>query len=452
MSLIDTIKSKLGLSEKSFTIDDTDYTTNWGRITRLNSPTDQLRFYVDWVYACVQSQARLTAEINFRLLQRRRTSNSVRDFRGKSFQDINPEDAREIDSNLALEVLDCPNDYLDKTELIELMVIHYKLTGNAYLIVDRNGVGGINLLYPLDPRYTRVLTNNLGLPTGYETTMGQTRFKPPNEDIIHIKSPHPTKFYTGMGVIEASSYPLQLDEMSAEHDLRFAKNAPWLGGFLKLPKIKRFDDKAKKRLLTKWRKKYVGTKNAGTVAVLDENIEFQTNSLKKTEILSLEQRKLNREQILAMFTTSASILGIDSSPNRATAEVAEYSYIKNVIKPNMAKLVNALNTQLIPQYDESLFLSFDNPVPEDKEFDLKRKQGLVDKTLTRNEVRELDGLPPKEGGDVLYQPAGDVPLGTNILEEIEPPAEVNPEPDPPQPEPDPDDEPDDEADDDDSED
>ena len=110
--------------------------------------------------------------------------------------------------------------------------------------------------------------------------------------------------------------------------------------------------------------------NAGKLAVLGNDIEFVPNRLRKLDIISLEQKKFNRDQTLAMFNTSATNLGIDSATNRATAEASEYALTKRVINPNMHKITDTLNSQLLPQYDSKLILTHDNPIPADKKHEL----------------------------------------------------------------------------------
>jgi hypothetical protein len=64
-----------------------------------------------------------------------------------------------------------------------------------------------------------------------------------------------------------------------------------------------------------------------------------------------------------------------------------------------------LNERLIPLYDERLFVAFDNPVPEDKEFKLReRESNLRTFTITINEARASEGMEPVSWGDEPFIP------------------------------------------------
>ena len=63
---------------------------------------------------------------------------------------------------------------------------------------------------------------------------------------------------------------------------------------------------------------------------------------------------------------------------------------------------------------------FTDLLPEDKEFFLKEQTEGINKFWTVNEVRELRGLDPVPGGEVLYQPQTLLPLTKESAEYHEP--------------------------------
>ena len=68
-----------------------------------------------------------------------------------------------------------------------------------------------------------------------------------------------------------------------------------------------------------------------------------------------------------MFGVSKTILGTaESDTNRATAETADYVFSKRVVKPHMQRICDFLNEKLVPRYGDDLYISFIDPVPEDR--------------------------------------------------------------------------------------
>jgi len=56
-----------------------------------------------------------------------------------------------------------------------------------------------------------------------------------------------------------------------------------------------------------------------------------------------------------------------------------------------------------PDFDDRLFLDFDDPTPENREADrLEIEMKVKNKIMTINEARDHYNLPPIEGGDALY--------------------------------------------------
>ena len=83
-----------------------------------------------------------------------------------------------------------------------------------------------------------------------------------------------------------------------------------------------------------------------------------------------------------------------------------------VIKPRLTRLREKLNEQLLPMFgDKSLELDFEDPVPENRELNMKEAEiGVKAGYLTVNEGRELTGFDPVASGDVFLIPLNITPI------------------------------------------
>lgn len=89
----------------------------------------------------------------------------------------------------------------------------------------------------------------------------------------------------------------------------------------------------------------------------------------------------------------------------SNAEASEYVFMKNCIRPKMAQFVESFNEFLLPLFDsEELFLDFVDPVPKDRNAKVAEYTAACDKWMTKNEIRDEEGLAPLEGGDEIWQP------------------------------------------------
>src|SRR6267378_1192345 len=115
-----------------------------------------------------------------------------------------------------------------------------------------------------------------------------------------------------------------------------------------------------------------------------------------------------RDRILAAFGVSKTILGTaESDTNRSTAETADYVFSKRVIRPRMQLICSFMNEKLVPRYADNMYITFIDPVPEDKAFRTIEMKTAVSgqPVLTANEAREeYMGLGPVDGGDELMRP------------------------------------------------
>ena len=75
-----------------------------------------------------------------------------------------------------------------------------------------------------------------------------------------------------------------------------------------------------------------------------------------------------------------------------------------------------INTSLIREWDMSLQIWYKDPTPADEASADDHYTKAINKWMTVNEVRDEIGLMPVEGGDVIYQPLGQLPLGENVFE------------------------------------
>jgi SPP1 gp7 family putative phage head morphogenesis protein len=106
----------------------------------------------------------------------------------------------------------------------------------------------------------------------------------------------------------------------------------------------------------------------------------------------------------------------DKDATRANAENAMYMYMKDTILPRVCRVEQKINEKLCPMYDGDLFVAFDNPVPEDREFRLKEREvNLRTGYSSINLERQEDNLDEVEWGDIPIMAAGMVPLGSSLI-------------------------------------
>lgn len=364
--------SGLGLEEKSATL---------------------LQEYVSWVYANISAIAEAVADIDFELYKVKKNG-----------------DLDEITEHPILEILHRPNPAMTKREFVTLLQIYRLLTGESPIRIKKvNGI--VTELWPIDPLLLTPIVGKTG--DGYEmivkyelrdTTNGQLKLislKP--DEVIFIKNMNPRNPWRGYGVVEAAQKSIDTLHYSEQYNLNFFKNSAV--PFMVLYTDQKLTDVTINRLKDSWKSSYQGIDNAFKTAILEAGLKVEKLQATSKDMDFIEQQRFLRDKLMAMFKTTKIALGITEDVNRANAEASEYVFSKNCVKPKMAQFVDSFNEFLLPLLDPKgeLFLDFEDPVPKDRVAKVTEYSAAVDKWMTRNEIRDEEGLPPLEGGDEIWQ-------------------------------------------------
>jgi hypothetical protein len=143
-----------------------------------------------------------------------------------------------------------------------------------------------------------------------------------------------------------------------------------------------------------------------------DDVKMITN--KPQEMDWTQSYDCNTDAIWASIGTPPVIAGRTKDANRATALVADESFISNVLMPRTSMLSFVMNDRLLPIFNESeenLVMWIEDPVSSDRDMSLKENTLLINKRgMTVDEYRQYLGRPPLPNGkgEVLISPATDI--------------------------------------------
>lgn len=345
-----------------------------------------------WTYAAVNAIASEVANIQWRLYK------------------ITEKDHEEQDEHELLDLLESVNEHMTGIELKYMTMAHLELAGNCYWYLEgvKDDMGKPTSIHLLNPGRVRVKLNKNKFPWSidhYEFTIdGKVmRFEP--YEILHLKYPDPSDPYVGLGIPQAIPVWIDSDNYAMEYNRKFFLNGAAIGLYLatqtniegQIDRIRRsFNDK------------YAGNENAHKIPVFPKGVEMKSTGSSQRDMDFAKLTETTRDRILAAFRVSKTILGTaESDTNRATAETADYVFSKRTIKPKMLLVTSFINERLVPRYGDDIYLTFIDPVPEDKAArttEMKEAVGGMP-VITQNEARKnFMGLGGIEGGDKLMSP------------------------------------------------
>ncbi len=387
----------------SFRKKDATMTGGLELLSRLVTPelsqTGQLEKYRKslYVFACINKIATKTASIDFQLFR-------ILNSKGET---------KEILTHPALDLLYKVNPFQTKTEFIETTIINLKCTGEAFWFKARNNSGKVVELWNLRPDYITVVADPVNFIKCYRFTKsdGTTIDFDPDE-IVMFKYPDPLSQHRGMSPLHPASKRIQTEGYATQWQSDFFLNSARPDGLIKNANQVLTPDQ-KNDIRESWMKRHGGLNNAYKVAILEGGLDYQLISLSQKEMDYIESLKFTRDDILVAFAVPKPIVAIVDDVNRANSETAMAIFLGETIKPEIARLVEKINEQLIyPDFGEEFYIDFPDPTPANRDLELREYEtGIRNNYLLINEVRQKEGLVPIRGGWSFYMPLTNIPAG-----------------------------------------
>ncbi len=374
-------------------------------------PRDIIAEYRSWIYTCANKNATVIACLPMKLYakKRKRGQKLLRPAKSISRATLkylteNSVCAKAVsEGEEIVEILDHPfldlmanvNSEWNGVDALEQTQTYMELCGMAYWLIESGDMGTPGAFWVLPTQHVKPRWDKTGAITGY--ILGyppdEQSFKP--EEVIFFRQPSPLHSVLGYGPGYAGYYAAQLQGDVEDFERKMFKNRAIPGGLI-VPEQPLTEGQAK-QLTDEWNRLYRGIANSGKVGLAPFKVDFKTMAINPADLTRLADRKVTREEIANVFGVPTTLL--ETSASRAEAEGKLYQYMLLTIVPRIRRLEAKLNERLIPLYgDDALFCAFDNPIPIDREYALRRATALsqTSEVARVREVRDAFDLPPDD--------------------------------------------------------
>lgn len=362
--------------------------------------------YNGWVFANVSTLAEEISKMEFELY--------------KTVMKGGQMELVKVEQHELLDLLDRFNPFTTTSQAMYITDAHIELAGDTFYYLEGSGdvnVGtNIKNIFILQPDLVEVIPGEADV--GFE--IKEYKYKPKDEkgetkeitykaeEVIQIKTPHPSNPIRGKSVVEATALDIDTDNLAQEMIKMFFQNGAVPN--VVLTTEQRLDRNDVQRITTDLKRTYAGVKNAFKTMILSSGLTPVTVQQSAKEMQFLELEKAMRDKIMAMFKNTPASLGIIEDVNRANAEATILSWKQSVIKPKMQRIVDTLNEFLVPRFGENLILTFVDPVPENEQEDIDQSKALYESgIMTLNEARAKVDLDPVKDGD-NFKAGGTAPV------------------------------------------
>lgn len=359
------------------------------------------------VFACIQKISRTVAQIPLHVLKK--------DGRGGR--------AHATEHPLFYLLHRQPNRFMTSYQFRQMMQAGVTARGNAVAKVVRDNAGRVAEIIPIPA--DRVRFEVAGNSLRYHFLEGSKEIPWPTENVLHLRG-LVTDGLIGLSPIRAARETIGEGIAAQNFGAGFYKRGMTLSYALVHPG--KLGQEVVKNIKESLVEAYAGHKKAHQVIVLEEGMELKPVGISPEDAQWIETRRFNREEIAAIFDLPPHMIG---SLERATFNNIEMMSLEFVLYSLTPWLVNWEQQLLI-----SLFTEEEREVYEVKfnvdgllRGDAKSRweshaKAFMCGAKSPNEIRELENMNPREGGDFYYVPqnmtsGGETPSGEEVQENVD---------------------------------
>ena len=303
------------------------------------------------------------------------------------------------------KVLRRPNRYQVRLQFIQQWMISKLLWGNTYVLIERDNRGVVAALYVLDPARVTPLVAGDGeiyyqLSTNRLAGVRESSITVPASEIIHDRGECPWHPLIGISPLYAAGISATQGRRIQSNSQRFFENMSRPSGQLTAPGT--ISDDTAARLKKEFEDRFSGA-NLGRIFVGGDGLKFEAMTMPAEQAQLIEQLKWTGEDVARAFLVPAYKIGLGAAPSLGHVAALNQEYYQQVLQKNIEAIEDLLDAGLALPADLSAEFDLDQLVRMDgktraETTEIKVRSG----TLSPNEARRGDNLPPVVGGESPY--------------------------------------------------
>jgi HK97 family phage portal protein len=334
-----------------------------------------------WVYVLVNKLATAEARLPMPVYQR-----SVKDGR------------KRVDDHPMAKLLDNPNPGLSGYALKEWTSATENIHGHAFWWKKRKA-GKVVGLYPLHPTHMSVSDDRWTFNNG-KTVMRDI----PDSDLVHFSR------FESLSPLE----PLR-STLENEWSARNATSSFWARGArpaMALTHEQNLSAAAQARLKAQIDNVHSGSGNTGSTLILEEGMKPQVMTLTAEEAQYIETRKLNREEICAVYDVPPPVVHILDHATFSNITEQMRSMYRDTMAPPLSRHEATIELELrrVEWPEDDVYAEYLLDAVLRGDFEARQTALKMADHMTIAEKRRIENLPFIEGTDRIFLNTATMPL------------------------------------------
>lgn len=302
-----------------------------------------------------------------------------------------------------------PNPWTTQYRFLDAIVHDLSIYDRSYWVKSK-GPNGFSLIRQ-DPFYTRPLGEVGYYPEAFEVRGLRATKQYPADQVFFLRGYAGGAADTGgVSPIESLREVLEESFYANQSRAQVMRNGARMSGYLKRPPEAVWSAEAKKNFKEDWATQYSATgPQAGGTPILEDGMEFVPVSMTPKDLQYIEGRKLTREEVATAYYIPPPMLGLLDNATFSNIVEQHQMLYSDTLGPTLTMIQQEIRLQIVPDItlDEELYAEFSLAEKLRGQFETRQaaiQSAVGGPTMTTNEGRALDNLPPIEGGDELIRP------------------------------------------------
>lgn len=317
---------------------------------------------------------------------------------------------RAVDHHLYPLLHHRPNPEQTSAEWLSMMMVGLCTRGNGISQIVRDQADRARELWPLRPDRTRMARNPAGKLVYVTRLASGAEHAIPREDIYHVRGLSSDGLW-GLSPIDAAREAIGLGLAHERYSARFFKNDARPGGVLEHPgnlSKDGFD-----RLKADWKNIHEGLDNTARVAILEEGMKFHDVGITPEAAEFVAGRNFQVRDIARFFNVPLHMIQDLERATFANIEHQSSGFVRYTMLPWFRRFEQrALADLLSPREQATHFVEF--LVDGLERGDLQSRTSHYREmfgigALSPNDIRSLENMNPREGGDEYFVPLNFAP-------------------------------------------
>lgn len=320
---------------------------------------------------------------------------------------------QEVVNHPLINLMRRPNPYMSGDIVQQYIINAMHVSGDAYLLKQKNNAGQLVALYPLMPEEVNPKGNKEDLITHYEYETNNQKFIIKPEDIVHIRlGLDPNNHKKGFAPLRSVLREIYGDESAGQLATALLSNSG-VPSVLISPRTEYAPTPEEAEQIARTYQEKTAGKNKGKPLVITGAMKVEKMAFSPTELDIGTLRRVPEERISAVLGVPAILAGLGSGLAHATysnAETLREFFTENKLIPLWKQVGEEITQQiLLKDYegDDSMSAYYDYSEVRALQQDMdelfnRLNVGVQGGWITVAEAREQVGLPTNDSQNVYY--------------------------------------------------